>query len=345
MQFRDHNYNLIESDAEIVDLVTRVKDFMKRIAPRDCHEHIEENYRDLTVVFHDAKTRRYHTLYEGNYPPRKKKCAGNLQRRYMPKNVNGQRVSNEQYLPVRTITGVIAIAPITAENKTRTFKTVVHECIHAFSHFWGKHPRGHYFQCGCRFLIEREDERTVYSRGVALNECVTDLLCCHFGAIKYDESNTSYAKNFIVSDMLIGENIENNAFLQGVFFGDGKVFGEEINASFKRNGLGVRYRDMLGKFDAVKGNTKAYDIVKGIILYRLDKALETDELDKEIAFQRLAAERFITDIAGFYMSPEEYEHRSGLLQFIKRAHSERKGVDNSRVCIGADGCAFSVINQ
>lgn len=309
MIFRNANdYTETQANIKIQTYLQSVKLFAQKLAPakKDQIDIIEQNLS--VIVMYDRG---------GKY---KYKYYGHLEEMGM----NGARghffwdnVDTEQFLPNGGIAVYDSITP----------HTLVHESLHAFSSESGRTAnKGYYFKSGSH--IQEFDNNASTNLGKDLNEAITDALASRFfGNIGPDPENRGgYGSQVIMADLLIGEQIENNFFIQDVYFGKSQEFSKEFDKVI--NSSNVKFADYLQGFRVLGSetdNTKSDMLLKTAIEYNLKKAKTPTEIDNVYAFQQKIINFYKNGgiITGF-MEQEDIERLDNLLKFANTTYKTCK---------------------
>lgn len=111
---------------------------------------------------------------------------------------------------------------------------ITHEVLHAFSSDSGITDSGNGFiKVGARYCEEDKEGNITVNIGNDLNESITDALASRTLGRVGPGIDAGYASQVIIADLLIGETVGNNAFIQGVYLGEGNRFAEDFDKTIK----------------------------------------------------------------------------------------------------------------
>ncbi|MBD5405966.1 hypothetical protein HDR59_05465 [bacterium] len=268
MIFRNE-FGICEEKPGIVKIIEFTKIFAQTIAPDNMKEKIDAIYENLTVVecddngcfssFVDGHS-KYNRLYS-SYG-----CC-------FFDNVN-----TKEY----TATSSIALRLYSDRH------VIKHEALHAFSSEYGKSKTGRFYdKCGASYSERDNKQNIIIEIGNDLNEAITDALASRVdGSI--GPGYGYYGAQVLIGDLLIGETVDNNSFIQDVYFNNGHKFAEDFDRTITVSG--VKFAEYLKDFRVVLGNAKdkenADKLLMGAIEYNLKKAKTSEDIDNVYNFQK-----------------------------------------------------------
>ena len=307
MIFRKPDYLEIQEDTRITDVIKSVKCFAQRIAPEYWRENIEKIYDDLTVVLCDAR-RTFKHCKDGELKDVKFSAAAV---RFW------ENIDSKEY----TSTQGIAILQMADEH------VITHETLHAFSSVSNKLENGGgYLKVGSRYNEYDEYGNVVISTTNDLNESITDALTSRAYGHVGPGVNAGYAAQVIMADLFIGENVEDNVFIQDVYFGKSEKFAEDFDKTIKTSK--VKFADYLQGFSVVGSNEKCQksdEMLKGVIEYKLRKAKTAEEIDKVYKFQQKVINLYKDGGSTTnFMDTEDIVRMENLLKFADKMQKQCK---------------------
>ncbi len=167
-------------------------------------------------------------------------------------------------------------------------ETIAHEALHAFSSEIGKIPDGGFFRTGTSYMeVNTVVRRWVKIIGDDLNEATTDALATRFCGKIGPTSRAGYASQVLMADLLIGENIEENSFIQNAYFGKAETFAEDFDKTVKTSN--VKFADYLNGFRVLgtpEDNQKSDKLLQAAIEYNLRKANTEKDINQVYDFQK-----------------------------------------------------------
>lgn len=191
-------------------------------------------------------------------------------------------------------------------------QVVIHETLHALSTEVGKTEKGgEYIKKGASHNEYDNKGNTVISKGHLLNETITDALASRAIGDIGPCRDGGYGYHVMMADLFIGENVENNFFIQDVYFGRGDNFADDFNKTLISSK--VKFSDYEQDFSVTSDGS--YELLKGVVEYNLRKASSSDEIDKTYAFQQ--------KVINFYKSRGETIEGKEILD----------AVDDSTICM------------
>ncbi len=309
MIFRKSDYSETQEDPKIAGILKSAKDFARKISPDDWKDKVDEIYKDLTVVLCDN-------------------------------NRSCKRLENGKLCDVKVPAGAAAYK-FFASSDSRSYKTtqgiaicsqasnhiITHEVLHAFSSNSGKTENGGgYIKIGSRYTEFDGRGNIVTTTSADLNEAITDALASRANGRVGPGANAGYASQVIVADLLMGEKVENNAFIQDVYFGKSKKFAEDFDKTLKTSK--VKFSDYLQSFRILgseEDTQKSDELLKGAVEYNLRKAATSEEIDKVYAFQQKVIH--IYKDGGLYtnfMEAEDIARMESLLKFADKMQKQCK---------------------
>ena len=307
MIFRKPDHSETQEDAKIAEILKSAKNFARKVAPDNWQENIEKIYTDLTVVLCDGN-RTFKAFQDGKLIDTKFSAAAVK---------FWENIDTKEY----TTTQGIAIFP------TASSHVITHEVLHAFSSDAGKTENGGgYIKVGSKYAEFDKDGNIVSRTNEDLNETITDALASRaYGRIG-PGTNAGYASQVIIADLLIGENIEDNAFIQDVYFGKSEKFAEDFDKTVKASK--VKFADYLQGFKVLgseEDNLKSDELLKGAIEYNLRKATTAEEIDNVYTFQQKII-NFYKDggITTNFMEDEDIARMKNLLKFADKMQKQCK---------------------
>ena len=307
MIFRKPDHSETQEDAKIAEILKSAKNFAQKIAPDNWKEKIEKIYTDLTVVLCDAN-RTYKYLLDGELKETKFSASAAAVKFWE----NGD---TKEY----TTTQGIAILP------TASSHVITHEALHAFSSDSGKTENGgRYIKVGSKYAEIDKNDNIVAETNDDLNEAITDSLASRaYGRIA-PGTHLGYGPQVIMADLLIGEKIEDNAFIQDVYFGKSEKFAEDFDKTIKTSK--VKFADYLQGFKVFGSEEdvqKSDEMLKGVVEYNLRKAQTTEEIDEVHAFQQKVI-NFYKDGGISFIETEDIDRMENLLKFADKMQKQCK---------------------
>lgn len=307
MIFRKPDHSETQEDAKIAEILKSAKNFAQKIAPDNWKEKIEKIYTDLTVVLCDGN-RTFKALQDGKLKETEFSAAAV---RFW------ENIDTKEY----TTTQGIAIFP------TASSHVITHEALHAFSSDAGKTENGGgYIKVGSKYAEFDKNGNIVARTNDDLNETITDALASRAHGRIGPGTNAGYVSQVIMADLLIGEKIEDNAFIQDVYFGKSEKFAEDFDKTIKASK--VKFADYLQGFKVLgseEDNQKSDEMLKGAVEYNLRKAQTTEEIDEVHAFQQKVI-NFYKDggITTNFMEKEDIDRMENLLKFADEMQKQCK---------------------
>ncbi len=307
MIFRNPDYLEIQEDTTIAEVIKSVKCFAQRIAPEYWRENIEKIYDDLTVVLCDARRIFKHSK-DGELKNVKFSAAAVK---------FWENIDSKEY----TSTQGIAILPMADAH------VITHEALHAFSSISNKLENGGgYLKVGSRYSEYDEYGNEVISTTNDLNESITDALTSRAYGRVGPGVNAGYAAQVIMADLFIGENVEDNIFIQDLYFGKSEKFAEDFDKTIKTSK--VKFADYLQGFSVVGSNEecqKTDEMLKGAIEYKLRKAKTSEEIDKVYKFQQKVINLYKDGgCTTNFMDTEDIVRMENLLKFADKMQKQCK---------------------
>lgn len=307
MIFRKSDYSETQEDSKIAEIIKSAKEFAMKIAPDDCKENIEKRFNDLTVFLCDG-SRTFKSRKDGKLMDRKFNAAA---------IAFFENIDTNSYI---TESG-IAVLPYASSH------VITHEALHAFSSETGKTENGgKYIKIGSKYMECDSKEKVIKSHNEDLNEAITDALASRKHNIIGPNNGASYASQLIMADLLIGEDVKDNFFIQDVYFRKGGRFAEDFDRTIKASK--TKFSDYLQGFKVI-GNEedckKSDEMLKGAIEYRLRKAQTPAEIDKVYAFQQRVINLYKNGgIITQFMETEDIERMDSLLKFADKMQKQCK---------------------
>ena len=260
MNFRDCEYNIIENSDDNKKIINNIYDFTLGIAPKDSHKKIEKSYEELDVVMISSIT--------GCYP---KVADGEIKK--IKTNAGGLAFFNNVNNAEGTATTAIAI------RKNSSTHVIAHEMLHVLSSEITEKGT----KRGTHIREYNNKDEQVLDTGLNLNESITDALASRFNGKFGSGTGAGYGTDVIVADLLMGENLENNKFLQNVYWEDGKNFTEDFNNTVTLSN--IKFEDFYNPFKIMYTDNTS-DLLMGAVEYKLKKAKTVDELNNVAKFQK-----------------------------------------------------------
>ena len=307
MIFRKPDHSETQEDVKIAEILKSAKNFAQKIAPDNRKDNIEKIYTDLTVVLCDGN-RAFKALQDGKLKETKFSAAAVK---------FWENIDTKEY----TTTQGIAIFP------TASSHVITHESLHAFSSDAGKTENGGgYIKVGSRYAEFDKNGNIVARTNEDLNEAITDALASRAHGRIGPGTNAGYVSQVIMADLLIGEKIEDNAFIQDVYFGKSEKFAEDFDKTIKTSK--VKFADYLQGFKVLgseEDNQKSDEMLKGVVEYNLRKAQTTEEIDEVHAFQQKVI-NFYKDggITTNFIETEDIDRMENLLKFADKMQKQCK---------------------
>ena len=308
MIFRNPDYSETHPTKEFESIIKRVFEFVKKIAPTTQTEKIQETEQNLSVIVCD-ETLIHKYLKNGILQNQKLNDAAHC----FWTDIDTEHPSASQGIAFRP-------------NGLEEHK-IAHEILHAFSSEIGKTPNGGYVKRGPHYVTADSNLiNTIESKGSVLNEAITDALASRFRGTIGPGPGAGYGSLVLLADLLIGEKLENNLFLQDVYWGFGNKFSQDFDKTIKTPQ--AKFADYLKPFvicGTPEDNLKSDNLLCGAIEYNLRKAATVQEIDNVYNFQ--------TQIITFYrdnfmltgiIEDEDIERMNKLIKFADNMHKKCK---------------------
>ena len=313
MIFRNPDHTETQEDIRIAEILESARDFAQKIAPEDSRIKIDQIYNDLSVVL--CKNRVFKCIHNGHLVDTEfssvrggipagavmfwdnfdsKKCTSNLG---------------------------IAIFPTSGAH------IITHEALHAFSSDIGKTKNGgEFMKVGSKYTECDDKGDIIVKTSVDLNESITDALASRSQGHIGPSSGAGYAQQLIMADLLMGEKVENNFFIQDVYFGRGEKFAADFDKTVKTSK--VKFAGYLQDFRVLgseEENQKSDELLKGAVEYNLRKAQTAEEIDKVYAFQQRVINLYKDGgITTNFMEDEDIARMENLLKFADKMQKQCK---------------------
>ncbi|MBQ8465796.1 MAG: hypothetical protein IJ545_07295 [Alphaproteobacteria bacterium] len=307
MIFRKPDHSETQEDAQITEIIKSAKYFAQKIAPDNWKENVEKIYNELTVVLCDGN-RTFKALQDGKLKDIKFSAAAVK---------FWENIDTNEY----TTSQGIAILPKASPH------VITHESLHAFSSDAGKtDDGGGYIKVGSKYAEFDREGSIVKRTNDDLNETITDALTSRALGRIGPNAGASYASQVIMADLLMGEKLEDNAFIQDVYFGKSEKFAEDFDKTIKASK--VKFADYLQGFKILgseEDNKKSDKLLKGAVEYNLRKAKTAEEIDHIYAFQQKII-NFYKDggITTNFMEDEDISRMENLLKFADKMQKQCK---------------------
>ena len=298
MIFRKPDYSETQEDTRIAEIIKQAREFAEKIAPDDCKENVEERYNNLTIFLCDG-SRTFKSIKDGNLMDRKFNAAA---------IAFFENIDTNLY----TTTSGIAVLPEASSH------VITHEALHAFSSETGRAENGgKYIKVGSKYIECDSKENIVKKNNEDLNESITDALTSRKHNIIGPNSGPTYSSQVIMADLLIGESVEDNFFIQDVYFRNGERFAEDFDRTIKISK--TKFSEYLQGFKVIgddEDSKRSDEMLKGAVEYRLRKAQTPEEIDKVYTFQQNVINFYKNGaIHTGFMETEDIERMDGLLKF------------------------------
>ncbi len=298
MIFRNPDHEETSKDTRIAEIIESAKEFAMKIAPDDCKENVEERYNNLTIFLCDG-SRTFKSLKDGILVDRKFN-AGAIA---FFENINSK---------LCTTTSGIAVLPEASSH------VITHESLHAFSSETGRMENGgKYIKMGSKYIEYDSEENIIKKYNEDLNESITDALASRKHNLIGPNSGATYSSQLIMADLLIGENVEDNFFIQDVYFRKGERFAEDFDRTIKASK--TKFSEYLQGFKVIgneEDSKRSDEMLKGAVEYRLRKAQTSEEIDKIYAFQQKVINLYKNGgVTTQFMETEDIERMDSLLKF------------------------------
>ena len=309
MIFRKPDYSETSEAPEVVAILQAAKEFAQKISPDGWKEKVDEIYRELTVVLCD------------NSRTCKRMADGMLSDIRVPSGTAAYKFFASSDSRTYKTTQGIAIRPQASAH------VITHEVLHAFSSDSGiTEDSGGYVKTGARYAEFDKDGNVIAETNNSLNEAITDALASRAYGRLGPGTGSSYASQVIMADLLMGENIENNAFIQDVYFGKSQKFAEDFAKTLKTSK--VKFADYLQGFNVIgseEDTQKSDELLKGAVEYNLRKAQTPEEIDKVYAFQQKVINIYKDGgLETNFMDDEDIARMESLLQFADKIQKQCK---------------------
>ncbi len=308
MIFRSPDYSETTPNKELESIIKHVFDFVTKIAPTTKIKQIQKIEDNLAVIVCD-NTLVHKYLNNGTLQNQKLTAAAHC----FWTNIDTEKGSADQGLAFRS-KGI-------DEHK------IAHETLHAFSSELGKTSTGGYIKRGSHYATTKANFiDTIENQGSVLNEAITEALASRFRGTVGPGPGAGYGSLVLLADLLIGEKLENNLFLQDVYWGLGNKFAKDFDKTVQTSQ--VKFTDYLKPFvicGTPEDNLKSDDLLHGAIEYNLKKATSTQEIDQVYKFQ----EKIITFYRDGFISTgivedQDIERMNNLIQFANKIYKKSK---------------------
>lgn len=307
MIFRNPDYTPSEQNSKFETLIKDVKAFAKRIAPENKREAIDYIEQNLSVIICD-KDRTHKCFFNGKLRDQKLREIAHC----FWTDVNIQEMSGNQ--------GIALFEGANGE-------IVAHESLHTFSSEIGKLPEGGFFKNGTDYV----ELNTVKGKwgtyiGTDLNESVTDALASRFCGKIGPTSRAGYASQVLMADLLIGEKIENNFFVQNAYFGKIENFAEDFDTTIKTSKVKFSdYMDGFSVFGTKEDNQKSDNLLQAAIEYNLRKAKTEKDINQIYDFQKKVINYYKDGgIKTNFMEDDDFARMENLLTFADKMQKQSK---------------------
>ena len=312
MIFRKSDHVETSEDTRIAEIIKSAKEFAVKIASDDCKEDIKERYDNLTVILCDG-SRTFKSIKDGNL---------------LDRSFNAAAIAFFENIDTNSYTTDPAIAVLSEANS----HVITHEVLHAFSSETGKTENGgKYIKMGSHYIECDNEENVIKRHNEDLNESITDALTSRAHGRIGPGTNAGYASQVIMADLLIGENVEDNFFIQDVYFRKGEKFTEDFDRIIKASN--INFADYLQGFKVIgseEDSQKSDEMLKGAVEYNLRKARTSEEIDKVYAFQQKVINLYKDGgITTNFMENEDISRMENLLAFADKIQKQCK--NNLRV--------------
>ncbi|MBR6409431.1 MAG: hypothetical protein IKS23_04250 [Alphaproteobacteria bacterium] len=307
MIFRKPDHSETHDDVKIAEILKSAKNFAQKIAPKDWKEKVEEIYKNLTVVLCD-KNRAFKSLQDGKLKDNRFSAAAVK----FWENTDTKEYTTSQGIAILS---------------TASSHVITHEALHAFSSACGKSENeGGYIKVGSKYALFDRNGNVIKRTNEDLNESITDALASRAHNHIGPNEGASYAHQVIIADLLIGENVDNNFFIQDVYFGDSQNFAKDFDKTITLSK--IKFADYLQTFEVLgsqEDNKKSDEMLKGAVEYNLRKAQTTAQIDQIFAFQQKVI-NFYKDggVTTNFMETEDIERMENLLKFADKIQKQCK---------------------
>lgn len=309
MIFRKPDWSESEKDPRIAEIIESAMLFMQKIAPDKWQEKIDEIDNNLTIVL-------------------------------VNNSLNCKALRNGELCNCKVPSGAAAYK-FFASSDSKLFKTtqgvavrhhasyhvITHEVLHAFSSDSGITDSGNGFiKVGARYCEEDKEGNITVNIGNDLNESITDALASRTLGRVGPGIDAGYASQVIIADLLIGETVENNAFIQGVYLGEGNRFAEDFDKTIKTSK--VKFSQYMQNFKVIgseEDTRKSDELLRGAVEYNLRKAKTFEEIDSVYGFQQKVIN--IYKNGGLYtnfMENDDINRMNNLLKFADNMQKQCK---------------------
>lgn len=263
MQFRKQDYTETSEDLRIAEAIREAHLFAKKLMPSKQND-FDETFDKLQVLV-CGTDKNYKVFEDGKFYDFKLWARG--------QSVTCINHKDDKIESFETI----------AVFDTTERQAIIHETLHAFSAEVGKTEKdGLYIKKGAYYKEYDSKGHEIINKGNLLNETITDALASRAIGDIGPGRNGGYGYHVMMADLFIGEKVENNFFIQDVYFGRGNKFAEDFNKTLISSQ--VKFSDYEQDFN-VESN-ESYELLKGVVEYNLRKASSADEIDKVYAFQQ-----------------------------------------------------------
>lgn len=308
MIFRNPDYSKTEPNKEIESIIKQVFYFVIKLIPATQAKQIKETEKKLSVIICNDTLIHKHVH---NGVLQDTKLIASAHKFWTDIDTNNMSANQG-----------IALRP-NCKNK----HTIAHETLHAFSSSMGKTPNGGYVKVGSLYTITDDTmHKTVESHGSVLNEAITDALASRFQGTIGPGTGAGYGPLVLLADLLIGEELENNLFLQDVYWGMGNKFEKDFDKTVKTSQ--IKFANYLKPFvicGTPEDNLNSDNLLQGAIEYKLRKAQTLQEIDKTYAFQQEIINFYKNGgwVTGF-IEDTDIERMDNLLKFAKKIRLHQK---------------------
>lgn len=268
----DHNHKPIENyerKDELKKLVDSVRDFVLGICPEEWKPIVQKNYEKFDFIIAEKGTGSYNLVRNGNQ---------------VQKNLDGAGAYcfMDNYDSEKNTCNFSSVIDHKA-----TVRQIVHELMHGLSADMFKTETEKVVKFGStRQTITKGKEGVVATGSESLNEGITEVLTeWYMGGAKGALTGTSgYGPEVILAHLFTGSEIKNNAFIQDVYFGDGKKFAEKFNA--KVSDPNTTFDSYLNKNSFNFNNLKNLPLFQSAIECTLKRAKTPEQVKAEISFMQ-----------------------------------------------------------